>query len=274
MNEQPQAPFPGQRLEAPGESTWRAAYRVFRAHTRSILLPAAVILGPLAIIFPAVLTYLYLEVWPEAELDTWTPETDAPAGFLFGSMLLVGVSGFITTIGLTAVIVAVRSATKGKNLPLVESLDPVFTRMGGLLIITGLLAVLGLLTTIGIFVMAYFIIRFGLAFHVFILEDAGAGPALRRCWTLLRGRMLRFMSMCLSIIGITFFAGTIIAFFAASIIQIVLLPFTDPDVSRNANVVIVAVMAGVTWLGMIPLFAFFATLTTTFYLKAREETPE
>lgn len=268
----PDSPY-GSRAAPPRESTWGTAVALFRANMHSILAPAMAVLGPLSVLFPLGLAYLYTGVWPEAELDTFSTETDPPNGFIFGSMLLVGVSGFITAVGLTAVVVAAFAAWHKKPVSLPEALDPAFTRMGGLLILSGLLAVLVLLTSVGIFVMAYFILRFGLAFHVYILEDVGAGQSLRRCWSLLRGRMMRFFSLCLSVLGLTFLFATVLAFFTASILQVILLPFTGETLSRDANVVVVAVMAGVTWMGMIPLFAFFTTLITVFYIKAREETP-
>lgn len=256
---------------------------MFWEYRRSILLPAAVVLGPAAIVLSGGLAFLLVRVWPNADLSVGgTPPEDIPQGFIFGSLLIMGIAGFLFTVAFSSVTVAARAASLGKPLPLALALDPAFTRMGGVLILFLIFATLGTLSVIGGFFLIYLIVRFGLAFQVFMLEDVGAWSALGRCWILIRGRMMRFFSLLLSMIGI----GAVVVFLVqgttTTIIGLLLMLLSvesletglaATDSVSTAEALVMSTAAGISLIGLIPLVAFFTTLTTVFYLRAREETP-
>lgn len=274
---------PGRAAAERAESTWGSAYRTFWEYRRSILLPAAVVLGPAALLLSGGLAFLLIRIWPNADLSVGgaQPE-DIPQGFIFGSLLIMGVAGFLFTVALASVTVAARSATIGKPLPLALALDPAFTRMGGVLVLFLIFATLGTLSAVGGFFLIYLIVRFGLAFQVFMLEEVGAWSALGRCWLLIRGRMLRFFSLLLSMVGIGTVAVFLIQGTIATVIGLLLTPFSidsletglgATDSVSTAEALVMSAAAGFSLIGLIPLMAFFTTLTTVFYLRAREETP-
>ena len=173
----------------------------------------AVIELPLSILGAAFYFYLYHDLYPAADFESFSRLDSSPSGLILALLLLMAVSMLFSLVGAGATIVAVRNLLEGRPVRLAESLDPAFTRMGGLLVLGAMFYLLLLATAAGIVVVLYFIIRWGLAIHALVLDGTGLGGSLKVSWRTLKGRMLRFIGVLLTgvlVAILVFTVGTIV----------------------------------------------------------------
>lgn len=248
-------------------ATWRRALGLVRSNIAATMLPLAVIQVPLGIIGAAAYFYLYHQIYPSADFESFSRFDDSPNGLILALVLMTAVYLLFSLVGAAATIVAVRNLLDGKPVKLAESLDPAFTRMGGLLVLGALFYLLVLATAAGIVVVLYFIIRWGLAIHAHVLEGTGLGGSLGSSWRVLKGNMLRYIGVLLTGVPV----GLVVFTLASIVFAIFLAPFSS-EPGRTAS--LLAQSLGVLVFGIvaIPTGAYMAAATTIFYLSAKERT--
>src|SRR4029079_14301486 len=114
-------------------ATWRRASQLIRAYPEETILPLLVTQLPLAFLNAGAYFFLFYKAFPDAEYDQFNFVKDAPPGLIFGLLLTNAVYSLFSLVGVAATIVSVKAAPGGRPLSLSQSLDPAFTRMGGLL---------------------------------------------------------------------------------------------------------------------------------------------
>jgi hypothetical protein len=182
--------------------------------------------------------------------------------------------GLFAQVARAATIVSVAAAVRGKPKTLTEALDPAFTRMGHIVLLVVLLAlclagtlvavsILALIPFVGIaipmVIVSYVAVRTTLGFEVLMLEAVGPWQALRRSWAITRGRTLRLLGLILAA-----FAGI-----AVPLLCITSLSYLVTG-GRTLEVILTAAVTFAGGLFQVPLFAFMSTVTTLYYLKAKE----
>ena len=266
MNEEANTPPAVQPLKKP-DSTWLQAVGLMRRNPRATLLPIAVTQMPFAVITAVVFFYLFNNQYPTAEFKTLDALAQGPDGVRLTVLLLGAAQTLFGLVGAAATAVAVDRLVKGQTPRLVESLDPAFTRMGGLFALGTVFFLLLLGTLAGIIVLLYFLVRFGLALHAYTLEERTISGAFGRSWRLMKGRMLRFIGLLLTVPAV----GLLVVIVSSIALAIIALPFgTEP--SRNADLAIFCLSALVGGIMAVPMYAYLATITTLFYHSAREQT--
>jgi hypothetical protein len=248
-------------------ATWRRAYQLIRAYPEATMLPLLVTQLPLAFLNAGAYFFLFYKAFPDAEYDQFNFVKDAPPGLIFGLLLTNAIYSLFSLVGVAATIVSVKAALSGRPLSLSQSLDPAFTRMGGLLALGVVFNVLAGVTILGVVIAIYFVIRFGLALHAYILEGRSAARSLGGSWTLLRGRMLRFSGLLLTLIPVL--VGLL--FVASIILTLLMLPFGVEDPSRTLGLALNCVAFLVLGILLIPFGAYVSSATTIFYLSAKEQ---
>ncbi|MGE3076827.1 MAG: hypothetical protein AB7N24_07705 [Dehalococcoidia bacterium] len=240
--------------------------RLVRGNPLATMLPLTVVQIPLGIIGAAVYFYLYHDAYPEADFESFNRFEDSPSGLILALVLMTAVYLLFSLVGAAATIVAVRTILEKKPARLTESLDPAFTRMGGLLLLGSLFYLMFLASAAGIVVVLYLIVRWGLAVHVHVLEGTSVTGSLGTSWRMLRGRMWRFIGVVLTAVPL----GVALFFGASIIVAVALSPFSV-DPGRTTN--LVAQSLGILVLGMVavPTGAYLAAATTIFYVSAKEE---
>ncbi len=229
------------------------------------MLPLLVTQVPLSIAGAAAHLVLFTQVYPDAPYTSFESLADLPAGLLFWLAVVQGIYWLFTLVGLAGTMVAVAGVQAGKTPGLAAALDPAFSRMGGLLGLGLLFYVMLSVTVAGAVVVLYLLVRFGLAFHVYVLGGVGPWKAIRESWSLLRGRFLRFAGLLL--VTIPLMAGVLLA--AVFALALVSAPFVPKDPGRTTVLTLTAVVLVFGGVVAVPLGAYFTAATTLFYLKAR-----
>lgn len=234
-------------------------------HPARLLLPLTVTQLPFAIGTAVVFFYLFYSAYPEAEFSTFDWLSDAPNGIRLTIVMLGAAQTLFSLVGGAATMVAVASTARGTPTGLAASLDPAFTRMGGLLLFGLLFNVLLFATFVGVVLLLYFIVRWGLALQPYILEGRGFTASLGDSWRMLRGRMLAFFALLLTAIpfGLAFLLGLSLIF------SLIAAPF-GADPTRTQDLALQSVALFIVGLTFIPFGAYLATSTTLFYLSARD----
>jgi hypothetical protein len=255
---------------------WREGYRLIRANPQTML-PLLVTQLPLSIGAAAAWIILFAVAYPDVSVDSGTLfASDAPRGLILWVVIISWSHALFTTVGISAAIIAVRRVTLNRPQSVTESLDPPFTRLGGLLLIFGvfqglLLAGAALtVTIIGAVLALYVALRLGLVLHAFILEGLSTGRALRRSWSLMRGNVFRYLGALFMVVPVMLVTLT----FASVLLVLVLLPFLSEDPGRTVSLVSNAGVFLALGLCLVPTGTFFAALTTLFYLRIGGENHE
>ena len=248
------------------DATWLRALGVLRRNPRETLLPVAVTQLPFAVLTAVAFFYLFNSRYPAAEYDSFNWLNSAPNGIRLTMVLLGGAQSLFSLVGAAATMVAVTAVLKGKPISLANSLDPAFTRMGGLLLIGAIFYAMLLATVFGIIVLLYFLIRFGLALQVYIIEGTSVTDSFRRSWRLLRGRMLAFAGVLLAVIPF----AVILLFVTTFALSIVVAPF-GTDSGRTTDLALQSVAILMVGILLVPIAAYVAISTTLFYLNAKEQ---
>jgi hypothetical protein len=225
----------------------------------------AVFQVPLVVLIAAAYFYLYHEAYPTADFESFNRFEDSPSGLVLSLILMTAIYLFLSLVATGATIVAVKAVIDRKPRNLVEALDPAFTRMGGLLFIGGILYAVVLGTVAGIVVLVYFLLRWGLAVHAHLLDGTGVFGSLGASWRALRGNMLRFTGVVLTVIPVALILFTV----GSIVFAIGLAPFsTDPG--RTTSLIAQSLSALLLGFVAIPTGAYFAAATTIFYLSVKE----
>ncbi len=250
--------------DRPGVSDMlRAAVRLMREHPRESMLPLAVVQVPLVLgtIVATVLLYNTAfadEVYPRGGLVG----VDAGGGPLFAVVMLAAIALLFSLVGWSATIVAAARLAQGEHVSLSQALDPAFTRLGGLVVLVFLIlggAVVLAFSIVGLLALPYLAIRFGVAFQVYLLEEAGPIAALRGSWEVMKGNMLRLLAIVLVGAGLALLLG-------------VLVPagLGPDDASRSTRMAVDALLQVIQGAFAIPAAVFAHTVTTIYYLRIRE----
>lgn len=254
--------------QGPGP-VWKEGYRLIRKNPRTML-PILATQVPVSIAAAAAWLVLYLVAFPDVEVDAGTLfGSDAPRRLVLWAIIISWSHSLFTTVGVAGAVVAVRAAIEGRPPSLTASLDPPFTRLGGLLIIFAisqallLLAALLLVTIVGAALALYVGLRFGLVLHAFILDDIGVFPALRRSWTIMRGNVLRLLGTFGLVSAVMFFALLAATF----VLVILLIPFYSEDPGRNLSLLTNAGVFLALGAALVPAGTYFAATTTLLYRR-------
>jgi len=248
---------------------WLRTINLMRKNPRITLLPLAVTQAPFALVTASVFFYLFYSAYPEAKFDTLNWLGDAPGGLRLTMALLGAAQSLFSLVGAAGTMVSVEALTKGKPLGLAQSLDPAFTRMGGLLVFAVVFNLLLLVTFIGLIVFVYFIARWGLAIQAYVLDGRSILSAFGLSWRLMRGRIMAFLALLLTAIPL----ALLLLISTSLVFGLLASPFgTDPG--RTTELVFQSIALFIVILTFIPVAAYLATSTTLFYFSAREESDD
>lgn len=244
---------------------FRQAYNVLRAEPRATLVPLLVTQTPLAIGAAAAYFVLFFHVYGDVAFDSFEPLRSGPDGLKLSLFVVNAVYLLFTAVGLSATITAVNAVLAGRPLGLAAALDPSFTRMGGLLALGIVFQLLFALTIAGVFLLLYVVFRFGLTFHVYMLENLGVWPSLKRSWALLRRGVLRFVGSL--VVPALLVLGVFLV--ALVVLTIAAVPFASDDASRTTSLIVSTVELGALGILAAPCGAYFAAVTTILYLDLK-----
>lgn len=240
-----------------------------RANPRTML-PLLVTQIPLSIAAAVAWVLLYAVAFPDVEVDSGSLFTgDAPRRLILWIVVISWSHALFTLVGVAAAILAVRSVVQGRPQPVTASLDPPFTRLGGLLVIFAILQ--GLLvagaalfvTLIGLLLALFVGLRLGMVLHTYILEEVGVGTAVRRSWQLMRGNVFRLLGAVIMVVPVMF--ATLAA--ATLVLVLLLIPFYSEDPSRNVALIANAGVFLALGAALIPTGTYFAATTTLLYYR-------
>lgn len=251
-----------QRGQIPVIETLREAAALVNQNRRTVLLPLAVVSIPAALVSSILSALLFLTVWREhSPTSLGTVDTETPGVVIFAVLVLAAVEILFALVGRAATIVAIAGAKRGEAPTLAESLDPAFSRIGGLLLMVGVLVLAaGLLTIpiIGLFIGFYLLLRLAVAFEAFMVEETGAMESLGRSWAVMRGNMLRLLGL--------------VALAMACVLPIILVGPALSSViggGRTATILLLTISSAVQTVIAVPVVAFLTACTTLYFLKAR-----
>lgn len=231
-------------------------------YPRATIFPLIAIQVPVTVLSSLATVALYFSAFRNEPFESVNDVLSGGAsGPLLALILLTAFEGLFAQVARAATIVAVAAALEGRPKRLTESLDPAFTRMGGLLVLAVVLAcgVVGLaLTLVGIVLLPYLAARLGLVFEAYMLDGRGPGAALSRSWRVMRGNVLRFLTTVILFLLVA----------AGPLVLISLLGSVDFG-GRDTRVLTSAALAIAQGILLIPLLAFLTAITTAFYLQAR-----
>ena len=248
----------------------RESRELFRHNAKAIMLPMAVFQIPLAVFGAIVPWVLYATVYSE-QLHPFDAQSlaDGPRGLLFALVVVAWVWVMFLALGFNSTIIAVRDARKGVYKKLPELLDPSFTNLGGMLVLTlgaagvWLAIVATLITILAPAVLLFAALRLALSFHSFALNESRPRVAMAESWITMRGNVIRLL-------GVLF--GTLppimlILLVGSLAIVFVSIPFALIGATRGPTLAANAVGTIVLGIVLIPVFCYVTTATTVFYLN-------
>jgi hypothetical protein len=253
---------PVTRGRIPVRGTVSEAFQLLRQYPKATLLPQAVIGIPVAIAAAVATVFVFLAAFPEEDVNNVaTFSAEASGAALFAMAVIVAAEALFAQVARGATIVAVASAARGRPIPLVEALDPAFTRLGGLVglvLILGAIGALAFITIVGIILLPYVLFRLALVFDTYMLEGVGVNQALRRSWQVMSGNMIRLVGViALSVLC------------ALPILLLFSLFGAPTEGNRTTQVLVLAVLGIVRGAAFVPFVAFLTACTTLYYLKAK-----
>ncbi len=264
MNEEP-APEAQGSSEKPGVGeTLTAAATLMRDFPRETMLPLLAIQAPLVLgtILLTVLLYSSVfadEIYPRGGI---TGATEG-AGQVFVLIVVVALAIILGLVAQGATIMSVAGVALGRPLTLTQALDPAFTRLGGLIVLTLIFAVVGgllAITLVGLALIPFLVARFGIAYQVYLLEQTGPIEALTRSWRTMQGNMLRLLGIILVWVALFILIGALVP--------------ASPGPGGMAREARMAIDAGLRILQggiAIPIAAFAHAAITLYYLRIRKE---
>jgi len=244
---------------------YRRAYTILRSQRRALLLPFLVLQAPLAITAGLAQFFVLFHFYPDVPADSFEPLRTGPDGLRLSLATIQAVWLLFAAVGLAATVFATNAVIAGRVPKLAESLDPAFTRMGGLFALGALFYLMFAFTVVGVVLLPYFIVRFGFAFHALMLENVGIRASLRRSWSLLRRRMFRFVRS-LTFPALLATGAFLLGVFVFSIVAI---PFVSVDAGRTETLALTSFAIAALGIVAVPCSAYFAIATTILYLDFR-----
>lgn len=245
---------PAQRM--PARRVIGTAWGIVTGYPRQAMLPVAVIQIPVAIVTGVILAVLLLTVFGNEEIDT------TKGGQMLALLLLSAAQALFAQVARGSTIVSIAGVIRGRPLSLTESLDPAFSRMGGLLALVVFVSagvLVAFVTLIGLVLLPYLVLRLALAFEAFMLEELGPWQALRRSWQLMSGHMLRMLGVVLLTAVILFGPFLFVSLLGEAVRG-----------DRNTQVILGAAYSVAQGVLLVPIVAFVTATTTVFYLNLRE----
>lgn len=247
------------------EAIWLQALGVMRRNPRETLLPMAATQLPFAVITAVVFFYLFNNRYPNAEFDSFNWIDNAPNGIRLTLVIVGAAQSLFSLVGAGGTIISVAALMRGKPVSLANALDPAFTHMGGLLLLGAIFYGVIFVSALGIIVMLYFLVRWGLALQVYMLEGKSIGGSLGESWRTLRGRMWSFFALLLATIPF----GLALLLAVSVVMAVAVAPF-GAEPGRTVDLVFQAVAIFAVGVTLVPIGAYLATTTTLFYLSAKE----
>lgn len=254
---------PQRPAQIPVRATVAEAWRLLLSEPRRILLPSLVITVPVAFLVSigTIVAYLtFFEDEPLVLLNEITRETAGALAFMLVAAAAIEV--LFGQVARGATVMAVAGVATGKPRSLSESLDPAFTRMGAIIAQAIVLAAVGgalIFSIVGIVIFPYVAARFGLSTESLLLENRSPTSALAASWSLMRGRVIRLLG--------TAFLAALICLGPFVVVSLLGLAVTG---DRTQQVITGGFVAVAQALLLVPVIAFLTTVTTLFYLKAKE----
>jgi hypothetical protein len=249
--------------EIPIRATVSEAWRLLFAFPRAVVLPSLVIQVPAAIVIGFGMFAVYHTVFadePFLRLEDMTRDTHAGLAFLV--IVIVAVQALVGQVARAATVVAVAAAASGRPKPLVESLDPAFTRMGAVFLQAVVLGGIGaalIFSGIGIFLFPYVAGRLAVSTEVMMLEQQRPLSSLGGSWRLLSRRVFRLLAVIL--LSTLLCVGPLLALLSLDLAV---------AGSRNQEIVLSGIVTIVQSLLITPVLALLTAAITLFYLKAKE----
>ncbi len=246
--------------------TVNEAVRLVWRQPRRVVLPLMAVEIPVAVILAIIASVLFLTAFKDEPFVLFSDiNGDVAPGLVFMLIALAAVTSLFGQVSRAATVVAVAGVARGKPKSLSESLDPAFTRMGGLLVqavlLAGMLVVL-VISLVGIIVVPFILARLGVATEVMVLEEKKPLEAFSRSWRMTQGSVLKFLA------GIVLTALVVLG--PAVMASFLQLAVTG---SRTQQVILFGVTSVAQAILLAPALALVTTFTTLFYLKlkARED---
>jgi hypothetical protein len=248
-----------------GISPWRTvteAWRMVTSYPRDTMLPMLAVQMPVALLSSIVVAVLYLTAFNEHEVRTIDDLLDeGPSGPLFVLIVSAAIQALFTQVARGATIVSIAGVMAGSRRTLSAALDPAFTRMGGLILLTLTLATAGFalaVTLVGLVLLPYLVVRTCLSFEAYMLENVTPLGAIARSWQVMRGNILRLLG-----------ALALGFLFSLSPVAVITSFGAVGGGSRTQDVLIGGAISFAQALALVPLLAFFTAMTTIFYLHAK-----
>lgn len=255
-------PAPPSRIPVTG--TLRRAWGLLLELPRQTLLPMAVVQVPVALITSAATVALYLTAFKDEPVLAVNEMVDNDArGQLFAFLVISAITGLFSQVARAATTVGVANAAAGKTIGLAAALDPAFTRMGSLLmlsimILAGAFALV--LTVFGLVLLPFLALKVALSTETLILEGNGPWGAIRRSWQVTANNMMSLFFVLALTVAILL--GPVVVVSLTSLIV---------GGGRTEELVLTGVATFVQTVLLVPIFAFVAAVVTTFYLQAKEK---
>ncbi|MGD9932946.1 MAG: hypothetical protein AB7T37_04435 [Dehalococcoidia bacterium] len=249
--------------QVPVRATIAEAWRLLLAEPRRILLPSLVITVPVAFLMAVATTVGYLTIFDNEPLVLLNEISRNTAGAL--AFMLVAAAAIEVLFGQVArgaTVMAVAGVATGKPRSLAEALDPAFTRMGAIIAQAVVLAAVGgalIFSIVGLVIFPYVAARFALSTESLLLEGRSATSALAASWSLMRGRVIRLLGVAL--------LAALVCVGPLVLVSLLGLMVTG---GRTQELVTGAVVSVLQAFLLVPVIGFLTTVTTLFYLKAKE----
>ena len=230
--------------------------------------------APLAVVAGASWAFLLGRVFPGVSVDKPTAlANEFPNALLACLFAWSWIYALFTLVGIGGSIAVTRAIVEGRAIKLSDALDMPFTRLGAIMAVGAILyvafvvGVTGAITVIAPLASVFVLLKLGFVFHLLLLDNEPIGAAIRKSWNLQHRSLLRFGCYILTVVPVAL-VTVVAAFIAFTLLSI---PFIPSDPGRSATIAINSIGIGFFGLAMIPTGAYFATITTLYYLKLRSE---
>lgn len=262
--------------------TVRQALDMVISHPRETMFPFGAVEVPVALLSSIASVVLYFTIFGDQPFHLSSDLLADPGlapGHFFALLMLLAFQGLFAQVARAAAAVSIAGVATGKPRTLTESLDPAFTRMGGLLVVALIpvaIVIALLFSMVGLILIPFVALRLALSLEVFILEGLPPVAALRRSWSLFEnarapgerpGSLLRqiFPPNMLRLLGVL----VVMALVAAVPVFVVGALGGISGGGRTARVIEDGLFTFTQAVVLVPVLAFVSATTTLFYLQLR-----
>jgi hypothetical protein len=226
------------------------------------MLPMLTVQAPVSLVSAVVTATLYMTAFRDEPIRNASDMlSDGPSGPLFAFLVMTAFEGLFAQVARGATVVSLVAVASGRPKSVTESLDPAFTRLGGLLVlalIPPIAVVFGVITVVGLVILPYLVLRIGVAFEAYIVEEIGPWAALGRSWRLTSRSVLRLLAVLI----LTFMTIVLPLLIISSLGVVV-------QGGRTSQIATTALVTFVQGILAVPVLAFATATTALFYLKLR-----